>query len=398
MRLAMYTRKVFDTALRRLVEPRGFIQVLAGPRQVGKTTLSRQLMEAVHIPTHYASADEPSLKSGSWLEQQWEVARHKLKGSSVGALLVLDEIHKLPNWSETVKRLWDEDSFHDLQLKVVLLGSSPLLIKSGMTESLAGRFELIPITHWSYSEMREAFGWDFQRYVYFGGYPGAVSLIDELDRWTNYIKESLIETSISRDILLMTRIDKPALLRRMFELGCAYSGQVLAYQKIMGQLQEAGNTTTLAHYLNLLANAGFVAGLQKYAGQQIRRRGSSPKFQVFNTALMTAHANFGFKELVKNPDLWGRWLESAVGSYLLNQTVGRDLSLYYWSKSNMEVDFVLVKGDKVTAIEVKSGAKRVTLPGIDAFAKEFKVDRKLLVGAQGIPVEEFVTIPANDWF
>jgi len=355
-------------------------------------------MEAVHIPTHYASADEPSLKSGSWLEQQWELARHKLKGSSVGALLVLDEIHKLPNWSETVKRLWDEDSFHDLQLKVVLLGSSPLLIKSGMTESLAGRFELIPITHWSYSEMREAFGWDFQRYVYFGGYPGAVSLIDELDRWTNYIKESLIETSISRDILLMTRIDKPALLRRMFELGCAYSGQVLAYQKIMGQLQEAGNTTTLAHYLNLLANAGFVAGLQKYAGQQIRRRGSSPKFQVFNTALMTAHANFGFKELVKNPDLWGRWLESAVGSYLLNQTVGRDLSLYYWSKSNMEVDFVLVKGDKVTAIEVKSGAKRVTLPGIDAFAKEFKVDRKLLVGAQGIPVEEFVTIPANDWF
>lgn len=398
MRLAMYTRKVFDTALRRLVEPRGFIQVLAGPRQVGKTTLSRQLMEAVHIPTHYASADEPSLRSGSWLEQQWEVARHKLKGSSVGALLVLDEIHKLPNWSETVKRLWDEDSFHDLQLKVVLLGSSPLLIKSGMTESLAGRFELIPITHWSYSEMREAFGWDFQRYVYFGGYPGAVSLIDELDRWTNYIKESLIETSISRDILLMTRIDKPALLRRMFELGCAYSGQVLAYQKIMGQLQEAGNTTTLAHYLNLLANAGFVAGLQKYAGQQIRRRGSSPKFQVFNTALMTAHANFGFKELVKNPDLWGRWLESAVGSYLLNQTVGRDLSLYYWSKSNMEVDFVLVKGDKVTAIEVKSGAKRGTLPGIDAFAKEFKVDRKLLVGAQGIPVEEFVTIPANDWF
>lgn len=394
----MYTRKIFDRILRRLVARRGFIQVLSGPRQVGKTLLSRQLMEAVNLPCHYASADEPALKSGSWLEQQWEVARHKLKGGNAEALLVLDEIHKLPNWSETVKRLWDEDSFHNLQLKVVLLGSSPLLIKSGLTESLAGRFELIPITHWSYSEMRDAFGWDFQQYVYFGGYPGAVPLIDELDRWTNYIKESLIETSISRDILLMTRIDKPALLRRLFELGCAYSGQVLSYQKIMGQLQDAGNTTTLAHYLNLLANAGFVAGLQKYAGQQIRQRGSSPKFQVFNTALMTAHANVGFKELVNNPDLWGRWVESAVGSYLLNQSVGQDLSLYYWSKSNLEVDFVLVKGDKVIAIEVKSGAKRVTLPGIDAFSKEFKVTRKLLVGAQGIPLDEFLTIPANDWF
>jgi len=395
----MYTRQVFGTILRRLVEPRGFIQVLSGPRQVGKTLLSKQLMDSVHIPSHYASADEPALKSGSWLEQQWEVARHKLKGSGSGdALLVLDEIHKLPNWSETVKRLWDEDSFHDRQLKVLLLGSSPLLIKSGLTESLAGRFELIPITHWSYPEMRDAFGWDFQQYVYFGGYPGAVHLINELDRWTNYIKESLIETSISRDILLMTRIDKPALLRRMFELGCAYSGQVLAYQKIMGQLQDAGNTTTLAHYLNLLANAGFVAGLQKYAGQQVRRRGSSPKFQVFNTALMTAQANIRFEELVKNPDLWGRWVESAVGGYLLNQTIGQDLSLYYWSKSNMEVDFVLVKGDQVIAIEIKSGAKRVTLPGIDAFSKEFNVARKLLVGARGIPVEEFLTIPVKDWF
>lgn len=394
----MFKRRVFANILKRMVEPRKFIQVLAGPRQVGKTTLSRQLMEAVNIPTHYASADEPALKSGSWLEQQWEVARNKIKSDRVDVLLILDEIQKLPNWSETVKRLWDEDSFNDIRLKVVLLGSSTLLIKSGLTESLAGRFELIPITHWSYSEMREAFGWDFKQYVFFGGYPGSAGLIDELDRWMHYIKESLIETSISRDILLMTRVDKPALLRRMFELGCAYSGQILSYQKIMGQLQDAGNTTTLAHYLDLLANAGFVVGLQKYAGQHVRRRGSSPKLQVFNTALMTAHANMGFNELVKNHDLWGRWVESAVGSYLLNQTVGHDLSLYYWSKSNMEVDFVLVKGDKVTAIEVKSGAKRVTLPGMDDFSREFKVARKLLVGAQGIPVEEFLTISASDWF
>jgi uncharacterized protein len=400
MRSNMFKRIIFGDVLKRIIEPRKFIQVLAGPRQVGKTTLSRQLMKEVNIPTHYASADEPTLKSSSWLEQQWEAARYKIKNDSAKnteALLVLDEIQKLQNWSETVKRLWDEDSFNNTQLKVILLGSSPLLIKSGLTESLAGRFELVPVTHWSYSEMKDAFGLNFEQYVYFGGYPGAVNLTDDIDRWTHYIKESLIETSISRDILLMTRVDKPALLRRMFELGCAYSGQILSYQKMTGQLQDAGNTTTLAHYLDLLSSAGFVIGLQKYAGQHVRRRSSSPKLQVFNTALMTAHANIGFDELIKNRDLWGRWVESTVGAHLLNQTVGRDLELYYWSKSNVEVDFVLVKGDKVTAIEVKGGAKSVTLPGIDAFSKEFNVSRKLLVGAQGIPLEEFLMTPASDW-
>ena len=395
----MFKRTVFNDVLKRLAVPGKFIQVLAGPRQVGKTTLAKQLMQAVNIPAHYASADEPALKSSSWLEQQWETARFKTKSDSgkPEALLVLDEIQKLPNWSETVKRLWDEDRFNDVQLKVILLGSSPLLIKSGLTESLAGRFELVPVTHWSYSEMKAAFGWSFEQYVYFGGYPGAVSLIDDLDRWMHYIKESLIETSISRDILLMTRVDKPALLRRMFELGCAYSGQILSYQKMTGQLQDSGNTTTLAHYLDLLANAGFVAGLQKYAGQQVRRRGSSPKLQVFNTALMTAQANISFEELVRNRDLWGRWVESAVGAHLLNQTIGRELELYYWSKSNLEVDFVLVKGNKITAIEVKSGAATVKLPGIDAFAGEFNVTRKLLVGAQGIPLEDFLLTPASNW-
>lgn len=395
----MFKRTVFNDVLKRLAVPGKFIQVLAGPRQVGKTTLAKQLIQAVNIPAHYASADEPALKSSSWLEQQWETARFKTKSESgkPEALLVLDEIQKLPNWSETVKRLWDEDRFNDVQLKVILLGSSPLLIKSGLTESLAGRFELVPVTHWSYSEMKAAFGWSFEQYVYFGGYPGAVSLIDDLDRWMHYIKESLIETSISRDILLMTRVDKPALLRRMFELGCAYSGQILSYQKMTGQLQDSGNTTTLAHYLDLLANAGFVAGLQKYAGQQVRRRGSSPKLQVFNTALMTAQANISFEELVRNRDLWGRWVESAIGAHLLNQTIGRELELYYWSKSNLEVDFILVKGNKITAIEVKSGAATVKLPGIDAFAGEFNVTRKLLVGAQGIPLEDFLLTPASNW-
>jgi predicted AAA+ superfamily ATPase len=391
----MFKRAVFNDILKRVKEPRKFIQVLAGPRQTGKTTLARQLIEEAGIPAHYASADEPALKNASWLEQQWETVRFKAKNSE--ALLVLDEIQKLPDWSETVKRLWDEDTFNGIPLKIILLGSSPLLIKSGLTESMAGRFELVPVTHWSFSEMKEAFGWTFEQYIYFGGYPGAAQLVNDLDRWTHYIKDSLIETSISRDILLMTRVDKPALLRRMFELGCSYSGQVLSYQKMTGQLQDAGNTTTLAHYLDLLAGAGFVAGLQKYAGQQVRRRASSPKLLVFNTALMTAMGNIKLDELLNNRDLWGRWVESGIGAYLLNQTIGRDINLYYWAKGNQEVDFVLTKGNKITAIEVKSGASSVALPGIDSFAKEFKVTKKLLVGAQGIPLTEFLTTPVAEW-
>lgn len=392
----MFRRAIFKDVLKRINEPRKFIQVLAGPRQTGKTTLVRQLMEAAGISSHYASADEPMLKNSSWLEQQWETVRFKTRKES-GALLVLDEVQKLPGWSETVKRLWDEDSFNGTPLKIILLGSSPLLIKSGLTDSLAGRFELIPVTHWSYSEMREAFGWSFEQYIYFGGYPGAAGLIDDLERWTRYIKDSLIETSISRDILLMNRVDKPALLRRMFELGCSYSGQVLSYQKMMGQLQDVGNTVTLAHYLELLSSAGFVTGLQKYAGQQVRIRASSPKLLVYNTALMTVMGNIGFDELLADRESWGRWVESVIGAHLLNQTIGRDIGLYYWAKGNQEVDFVLVKGSKVTAIEVKSGASRVTLPGIESFAKEFKVTKKLLVGAQGIPLTEFLTTPASEW-
>ena len=283
----MVRQSLHDVLLRRLTEKRRFLQVLAGPRQVGKTTLARQVMEKLKAPTHYASADEPTLRDRTWLEQQWDGARLKARGSKAGALLVLDEIQKVPDWPDAVKLLWDADTHAKLPLKVVLLGSSPLLIQSGLTESLAGRFEIIPVPHWSFAEMREAFGWELEQYIYHGAYPGAAPLIGEPDRWRRYIVDSLIETTISRDILLLTRVDKPALLRRMFHLGCDYSGQILSYQKMLGQLHDAGNTVTLAHYLQLLHGAGMVAGLSKYSHGQVRQRGSSPKLQVLNTALMT---------------------------------------------------------------------------------------------------------------
>ncbi|MCD4670558.1 MAG: AAA family ATPase, partial [Actinomycetia bacterium] len=248
-----YKRPIYSKILKRIKEKRQFIQVLAGPRQVGKTTLARQIINDYKSPIHYASADEPTLRDRSWLNQQWDIARLKIAEEKKSvALLIIDEVQKVSGWSETVKRLWDEDTANKTNLKVILLGSSPLLMQKGLTESLAGRFETIPVMHWSFAEMRDCFNIALERYIYFGGYPGAARLIINRQRWRQYILDSLIETTISRDILLMTRVDKPALLRRLFHLGCEYSGQILSYQKMIGQLQDAGNTTTLAHYLELL--------------------------------------------------------------------------------------------------------------------------------------------------
>ncbi len=362
--------------------------------------MARQVLSRTNIPFHYASADDPVLKDRAWIEQQWELARLRLKsaGEQKKGILVLDEIQKVTGWSETVKRLWDEDTADALHLQVVILGSSQMLMQQGLTESLAGRFETIPISHWSFTEMRDAFGWDVDRYLYFGGYPGAAGLIQDQERWRRYIIDSLIETTVSRDVLLMRRVDKPALLRRLFELGCIYSGQVLSYQKILGQLQDAGNTTTLAHYLNLLAGAGLIMGLQKYAGQKVRQRSSSPKLLTLNTGLMSALSALSFEESRRHPDFWGRLVESSVGASLANAIRGRSLDLSYWSSRNREVDYVLSRGDTLIAIEVKSSRKKTSLPGMAAFSKEFAVKKKILVGPYGIPLEEFFCIPVDEWF
>lgn len=392
---AGFARDMVAATARRLAEPRRFLQVLAGPRQVGKTTVARQVMERYGGPVHYASADAPGLESGVWLEQQWEAGRLLVKPNgrsrrSTHALLVLDEVQKIAGWSEIVKKLWDEDSSRKLALKVLLLGSSPLLIQRGLTESLAGRFELIRIPHWSYREVASAFKFSLEQYIFFGGFPGAAPLVRDAQRWMRYIQDSIIETTISRDILLMTRVDKPALLRRTFQLACEYSGQILSYQKMTGRLQDAGNTTTLAHYLELLGGAGFVLGLEKYSGRKIRQRGSSPKLQVLNTALMSAALGLDFSATRKDPEVWGRLVESAVGAHLVNQARLVDAHVTYWRDKNREVDFVVQSGKKLFAIEVKSGARPRALPGIEMFRKEHPEARPLLVGPGGIPLDQFL--------
>lgn len=376
----------------RLSEPRRFLQVVAGPRQVGKSTLVQQVTSTLKVPVRYVSADEPTLRGTDWIGQQWEAARLEI-AEKAGAVLVLDEIQKIPHWSETVKRLWDEDTRRKRPLRVVLLGSAPLLIARGLTESLAGRFETLKLPHWSYSEMREAFGWDLDKFLYFGGYPGAAPLIKDPVRWSRYIADSLIETSISRDVLLLTRVDKPALLRRLFELACRYSGQVLSYTKMLGQLQDAGNTTTVAHYLDLLAGAGMVCGLPKYAGDAARSRASSPKLQVLNTALMTVMAGVSPKDALADREFRGRLIESAVGAHLANAAASGECELYYWRDLGKEVDFVAKAKSRVIAIEVKSGRAPLAHSGTQAFAEAFKVKRSLLVGGDGISVEQFLREP-----
>jgi predicted AAA+ superfamily ATPase len=398
--MKQYKRAIFDILFRRMQEPRQFIQILAGPRQVGKTTLVQQLKQQLGPNCLYASADEPTLQERSWLIQQWDSARLKAKrkdGLFDTVILIIDEVQKIPDWSETIKYLWDEDTRQTIPLKVILLGSSPLLMQRGLTESLAGRFELLPITHWAYSEMSQCFGYTVQEYIFYGGYPGAAGLRNDFSRWSSYIRDALIETTVSRDILLLARVDKPALLRRMFLLGCEYSGQILSFQKMVGQLQDAGNTTTLAHYLELLAGAGLLVGLGKYAGQKLRRKASSPKLLALNTGLISALSAMDYSATQQNHRMWGRLVESAVGAHLVNTARDSQIEVYYWNEGDKEVDFILARAGRLTAIEVKGQFKVATVSGMDSFSSQFSVSRRLLIGAQGISIEEFLSKPAGYW-
>ncbi len=393
-----FQRRYGDILAARLQETRRFLQVVAGPRQVGKTTLVGQILEGMGKPSLFVSADEPALRDPVWIAEQWERARLVARDSGPeGAVLAMDEIQKIPGWSEIVKRLWDEDTRTRLPLYVVVLGSAPLLVHKGLSESLAGRFEILHLPHWSFEEMKKAFGFSLEQYIFFGGYPGPAPLTGDFPRWRRYILDSLVETTISRDILLLTKVNKPVLLRRLFELGCRYSGQILSYNKLLGQIQDAGNTTTLAHYLDLLSGAGMLTGLSKFTVQPVRSRASSPKFQVLNTALLTAQAGLAPDEAGKDRDFRGRLVESAVGAHLANAAAQGTCRVFYWKEKDREVDFVIQAGRKITAVEVKSGRQGKALPGMAAFRLRYQPDRTLLVGEGGIPLEEFLSRPVGHW-
>lgn len=390
-----YKRKQFEEVLNRINEPRGRIQVIVGPRQVGKSTLITQVLEECTLPYDNYSADDVAGVSANWLAQIWEAQRMKMlsRGESK-RLLVIDEVQKIKNWSETVKAEWDRDTREKRELIVVLLGSSRMWIEKGLTESLAGRFELIRLSHWTYREMKECFGWTLQQYVCYGGYPGAARYINDDTRWRNYVKDSLIEPSISKDILMDTKIMKPQLLRQLFEIGSDYSGELLSLTKVAAQLQDAGNVTTLAGYLHLLDECGLLCGLQKYAEDDARKYNSVPKFQVHNNALRNVYADEDFTEMMENPQIWGRYVESAIGAYLVSQAQICDYKVYYWRDKADEVDYVLVRRKKKVAIEVKSGRRTIN-NGLPKFAEAYKPHKSLVVGSGGLSFEEFLTMDLN---
>ncbi len=367
------------------------MHVLAGPRQVGKSTLVRQVVQELTIPYSVEVADAVDPKDSDWIRRIWEGARTTmtLRGEQE-RLLVIDEIQKIDNWSEVVKREWDEDTRRHIQLKVVLLGSSRLLLKKGLTESLAGRFELIRLGHWSYLEMHEAFGMTLDQYIYFGGYPGAAPLVEDEKRWRKYIKDSLVAPSIEKDVLMTSTIYKPALMKQLFELGCSYSAEMLSLTKLMGQLQDAGNVTTLAAYLEPLDQCTLLKGLQKYAHDDARKRSSIPKYQVYNNALLTAYKGRSFLTDRIDTKLWGRWVESAIGAHLIGSAEELDYQIFYWRESSLEVDFILVNKGEVTAIEVKSGRRGMN-SGLPAFAKTFHPHRSFVVGTGGVSIEDFLS-------
>ena len=388
----MYKRHQYYELKDRLEEERYKIQVITGPRQVGKSTMVNQVLEELSIPSMSISADGIAKDNHTWISQNWESARARLKLSEAKEfILVIDEIHKIDNWSESVKREWDFDSMHHINIKVVILGSSRLLIKEGLTESLAGRYELIRMGYWMYREMREAFDISLNEYVYFGGYPGSVKFYKNEMRWQRYIKDSIVDPVINLDILTTKILYKPELMRRLLELGCAYSGEEISLTKLLGQLQDAGNVTTLANYLSILSEVQILCGLRKYANDGARKYNSIPKMFVYNNALLSALNGSNFEQVFTNAKEWGRWVESAVGAFLLDKAEEQGFRIFYWRERNKEVDFVLEHKGRFVAIEVKSG-NEFTTDGLAEFSEKFRPMRTLIVGNSAFPLEEFLNI------
>lgn len=407
----------------RLREPPRQIQILAGPRQVGKSTLIRQVLgERPTASFHSVAADLQELPmaasaildparphrppSPAWLQTEWAQAAERASAwessglaralaSPLPFVLVIDEVQNVEQWSSWVKGLWDADRARGLPMHVVLLGSAPLLIQQGLVESLTGRYELLRLGQWSFAEVNEAFGFTLDQYVHFGGYPGSAPLVADEERWRNFMRHSIVEPSIARDVLAMTRVDKPALLRQLFELGCAYSGQVMSLDKVSGQLGD-GHTLTLADNLTRLSQAGLLSGLQKYAGQQVRQRRSPPKFQVHDNALMTAMSSYGFDEARADRSHWGRQVESAVGTHLVN-TADADTKLFYWNERDKEVDFIVEHRGRLAAIEVKLDSATSRHAGLHEFRRRHPAAKPWLVGSEALPLGEFLQHPAAYW-
>lgn len=344
----------------------GLIQVILGPRQVGKTTTILKLIDEQYKDvSRYVSADTVFNPGAAWLRGEWQNAIEK------NQILFIDEIQKIDNWSEAIKALYDETKRAKKKIKCVLLGSSSLAIQSGLTESLTGRFQLINAYHWNYKESHQAYGLNFEEYVRYGGYPGSYRFI-HTDDWNDYVLNSIINTVIEKDILLYHAVKKPALFKQAFEIIVSYPAQEISYAKLLGQLQDGGNTDLIKYYLELYQGAFLIKILEKYSEKVIKIKASSPKIIPLAPCIPYIQTRTAYDAEVK-----GRIFELMVGA----QLVRTNEQLYYWREGKFEVDYVLKSGSKVFAIEVKSGKKR-SERGLEEFKKRFKKARGIIINLE----------------
>jgi len=386
----MFKRILVDQLKKRMREKRLFMQVVIGPRQTGKTTAVLQALEALSKPYHFVNADDPVVVSLEWLRNEWEKARLMQKQARKEVILAVDEVQKIPQWSSMVKFLWDEDTRKKIPLKVILSGSSSLLIQKGLSESMAGRFEVLYCPHWNFKECKAAFKYTLDDFLFFGGYPGAAKLRNNDGRWARYMGSSIVEPVLAKDILMMEEVRKPALLRSLFTLGAMYSAHEISYTKMLGQLHDAGNTVTLAHYLELLNNANILCGLHKYSVNKIRERQSSPRLMVYDTSLLIWAAGASRKSFLQLPDARGHLVETAIGAYLLARGKEEGFNVCWWRDRDVEVDFVIESGvNNLTAIEVKSGRIKHTGGSIE-FMRRYPDALSLTIGSGGCELGEFL--------
>lgn len=396
----MFTRSQLEILKSRMAEPRRNIQVIMGPRQVGKSTLVGQFTETTAVPHDLFSADGVGKENTAWISEKWHEARMKMEIMQENEhILIIDEIQKIKNWSETVKKEWDKDTREKRNLKVILLGSSKLLIQKGLEESLAGRFETIRMGYWEWHEMRDAFGVDMNEFIYFGGFPGLAPYINDEQRWQRMMEDSIVSPILSKDILEIEEIRNPALFRQVFDVSALYSSQEMSLNKMQGAIN-SGTVPTIGSYLNILDRTMLAKPMQKYVPSMLRQKNSVPKLQVYNNAFKNMTGAHSFQEAMINLTEWGRQVESCVGAYLATRSVTDNFELLYWRiSSGQEVDFILKRGEQIAAIEVKSGnAKKVS--GLNDFRQLFKkqLGQSLIVGPEGLPLEQFFQIEISDLF
>lgn len=369
--------------LSRLAEPApGRIQILTGPRQVGKTTLLLELAERFGGRAVYAAGDQPDAALPGFWERCWTQAEDRAKRRA--AILLLDEVHFLSNWAGRLKGSWDRVRRRRIPLHVVVTGSSAIQVATGSRESLAGRFERLHLSHWSAASLAAAFHLAPPQaalnLVRFGSYPGAVALQRDQARWRDYVRDAILEPAVGRDMLALGSVRRPALLRQVFAIAADSPAQIVSLQKLQGQLQDSGALETVAHYLKLLSDAYLVAPLEKFSPRVQRSRASPPKLVLLNNALLSAASARGAPDPARDPGRFGQWVENACLAFAVNQSQ----QVSYWREEPLEVDAVLDGSWGKWAVEIKTGKYDAqALKGLLEFCRRNPEFAPLVISAPG---------------